>query len=1465
MREAIEKNEILVLCDSQGKQKKYNIADIVGFGATCIVYDAFYRDEFGLPHYVKLKECYPLNGTLERRENGNIKWIDKETEQLKKEQFINTYKQHVALQSRFEFVNTTCKVSDTLYRANDTYYYEMESDNGKSFDKDIPDSLHKILKNILTLSKTIEKYHELGFLHLDIKPQNFKVIPETDELVKLFDFDSLIQKENITKGNVEAVAYTNSWAAPEVKQGKIRLVAETADVYSVGMILFFAIFKRAMDITDRLNIGDFNYCESELFENVNPIIRRLLNHFFAKTINSSPKKRYKSMEEVCVALKEMITVTEPGRYYLCTYLPSENTNFVGRSTELETMKNMMRKSNLLVLTGIGGIGKTELALKYARYHTEFDAVVYAKVQHNRVEQQTDIEHLISNDEIFSLANYTYTGNIQEKFKLLKQVVTKRTLIILDDVKDFEDQYLHNLLGIDAKFIITTRGKTEDIWGRESILEIGNLDIVDSRVLFKKSYQRVIDDEQSRQVDSLLELFDNYTLIIPLLAKVMQKNSILPSVMLEKTRNNRFNDEFGEKITALKDGKIRKETIYGHMKALFDLSNFDNDEKAYLCTLALFSGTFVDKVSFAYLCEKNYDPEKEATGIENCDIKMSVINKLIDLGWISYNDKIDMVYLHDVLCDFVIKELKPSYSMCSVFYDNYLKKLNYIEENEENVYVGIISKRAVIGLAINLLKCLDFRKQENANYLIDVLRSIGYIEHSVFQTALLVMLVEIDKMNEYPLDLNLFYLESWMLFLVTSLEQECDMEKIEQAYDRAIVFANTIKDWSKVRKYQGKEHYLLSLSIDVCKYFYPVSISLFGRKVKNEDIRFWNKIVDNFKMLEKFYNGHRKKLIREKITFLQRKIKEGLKEEKEEKIVDNKDGDKDVLEKIRNDIQENPKIPMRMKLSFQMEISRFQAMFTIARIENLKKRKENDELTEEELPAVDEFLETVTFPIYKPLCEHLFYSYPGENKWDYVRELIWENDKELDSYDVIDYLWQMCQAISTQKDFICYFDLESKEIREVLEFMKKMNFTNKSGTVKDIVYKKENSNLFVCLLLKQLSDICGYELSLYPEVWDEMAVQAYLHGYSYFFLQLLNNYCKLVEKGILRIGEGFESVMVRCAHLAQRMVQLEEPLIALKILLDIFNVLENNSLKGNQSEELLLLYDYACGIAKDIGEGAVYYNIFEKRKELSGIKFGQYKNVVFTDVNKNSVKVFNLYIEKVLNCKSISERDELLDEIEGLDELPGKLKQLLINSLSKGTSFLEYVASGFEMPIFETIDYKELLARFEEFGCLEASDLKDVLIVANESIFQQAISGNISEELLKHYYECLQDIEKPEDNPFTFILVAILPCALYKANKKKEAKKFASMLWNKINFDKLDGMNLVKKSFVIPYIIRLSDCLYNEDDSLTEDIQSKIEKCISILQLQKKFYSESDESFAKKMEKYFYTNVYPLLQQGEITE
>ena len=66
--------------------------------------------------------------------------------------------------------------------------------------------------------KAVKNHHDNGYLHLDIKPGNFLVIPETRQLVKLFDLDTVIPKKEVA--TAKCIPYSENWAAPEQLQGQ---------------------------------------------------------------------------------------------------------------------------------------------------------------------------------------------------------------------------------------------------------------------------------------------------------------------------------------------------------------------------------------------------------------------------------------------------------------------------------------------------------------------------------------------------------------------------------------------------------------------------------------------------------------------------------------------------------------------------------------------------------------------------------------------------------------------------------------------------------------------------------------------------------------------------------------------------------------------------------------------------------------------------------------------------------------------------------------------------------------------------------------------------------------------------------------------------------------------------------------------------------------------------------------------
>ncbi|WP_213574197.1 protein kinase [Rhodococcus sp. USK13] len=270
-----------------------------------------------------------------------------------------------------------------------------------------PLPLEEALRLGVKMAGALGTAHHLGILHRDVKPGNI-LLTDYDEPA-LTDFGIA----HITGGfetTTAVVTGSPAFTAPEVIAGEP--ASPAADIYGLGATLFAALtghaaFERR---SGEQLVAQFLRITAEPLpdprehgvpEDVSAIIEGAMSGDPASRPSAAElgRKLRKAQWHHGFPVDEMALHPDPGAEHEVTPpvdrfpaqrapgsapsraavtsgrtsgVPLELTSFVGRRTELAEVKNALTTSRLVTLTGIGGVGKTRLAVRVAStVHRDF--------------------------------------------------------------------------------------------------------------------------------------------------------------------------------------------------------------------------------------------------------------------------------------------------------------------------------------------------------------------------------------------------------------------------------------------------------------------------------------------------------------------------------------------------------------------------------------------------------------------------------------------------------------------------------------------------------------------------------------------------------------------------------------------------------------------------------------------------------------------------------------------------------------------------------------------------------------------------------------------------------------------------------------------------------------------------------------------------------------------------------------
>ena len=245
-------------------------------------------------------------------------------------------------------------------------------------------------------------------------------------------------------------------------------------------------------------------------------------------------------------------------------VPIHNEYFTGRKEILKQITQTLKKGNVAIIAGISGIGKTQVAKKYAVINNEkYNIIWWFDVDKDLFDQFRILAEMINNTYIKQeekIPVNTTPESIVEGVKNYLRLTNLKWLLIFDDssnetkIKNFIPQKYNNIGGdivITSKNLISWKGA----------MKLGKFSREESKEYLKK----LLPSEDLKSLDKLAEILDDYPLALSQSVAYLKANQ---SIGL-----NGYIELFKSAKTSLWD---KEQKLHEENNGLPDLDNYSGN-------------------------------------------------------------------------------------------------------------------------------------------------------------------------------------------------------------------------------------------------------------------------------------------------------------------------------------------------------------------------------------------------------------------------------------------------------------------------------------------------------------------------------------------------------------------------------------------------------------------------------------------------------------------------------------------------------------------------------------------------------------------------------------------------------------------------------------------------------------------------------------------------------------------------
>ena len=331
-------------------------------------------------------------------------------------------------------------------------------------------------------------------------------------------------------------------------------------------------------------------------------------------------------------------------FILNNRLPAPCRHFCGREAELSTLHALLNEHSKVFISGIPGIGKSELAKAYATQHkADYTSIVHLYYTGSL---RDDITRM---DFVDDLPDDTDEVRYQRHARFLR-TLKEDTLLIVDNFNATaaENDLLDEVMAYRCKVLFTTRCSYEEY----PTLELH--EISDQQMLLH--LMGYFYSEAVQHQGTLLQIIDavhSHTLAVELSARLLETGMLAPHALLAKLQAEKAAFNVADTVTIHKDGRNTKATYYRHIHTLFSLYQLAAAEQDVMRSLCFTPPTGISARLLAKWLQQD---------------SLNTINSLIEMGFVQAQPG-RIIALHPLVQEIALEELKPSIQNCGTLLDN----------------------------------------------------------------------------------------------------------------------------------------------------------------------------------------------------------------------------------------------------------------------------------------------------------------------------------------------------------------------------------------------------------------------------------------------------------------------------------------------------------------------------------------------------------------------------------------------------------------------------------------------------------------------------------------------------------------------------------------------------------------------------------------------------------------------------